>query len=163
MPADWTGPIRSILVAYDESLQARSALQEAERLARSLGAELTIAAVQEPHVYAGARGVATTELDYVLQEQLEGRLGAQADAMTGVETHVVAVIGDAPQALTATAETMDLVVTGSRGYGPLHSVLVGAVSRHLVDHAPCPVLVVPRVAAEAVRESADVATQPAAS
>jgi nucleotide-binding universal stress UspA family protein len=162
VPADWTGPIRSILVAYDESLQARAALREAERLARSRGAELTIAAVQQPHVYAGARGVATTELDDVLREQLRDRLGAEADAMTGVETHVVAVIGDAPQALTAAAETVDLVVTGSRGYGPLRSVLVGAVSRHLVDNAASPVLVVPRMADEAVAEPADVATQPAA-
>ena len=29
-------------------------------------------------------------------------------------------------------------------YGPVRSVLLGSVSRHLVDHANCPVLVIPR-------------------
>ena len=37
-------------------------------------------------------------------------------------------------------------MTGSRAYGPLRSVIVGSVSRHLVDHASCPVLVIPRSA-----------------
>ncbi|WP_372518091.1 universal stress protein, partial [Solirubrobacter ginsenosidimutans] len=35
---------------------------------------------------------------------------------------------------------------GSRGYGPLRSVLLGGVSRRLVDAAQCPVLVLPREA-----------------
>ena len=33
---------------------------------------------------------------------------------------------------------------GSRGYGPLGSVLLGGVSRRLVHRAACPVIVVPR-------------------
>ena len=33
------------------------------------------------------------------------------------------------------------------GYGPLRGALLGSTSRHLVDHPPCPVLVVPRAAA----------------
>ena len=35
----------------------------------------------------------------------------------------------------------DLIVVGSRGLGPLTSAVLGSVSAHLVDHAPCPVLV----------------------
>ncbi len=38
----------------------------------------------------------------------------------------------------------DLLVAGSRGYGPVLRVLLGSVSTHLAHHAPCPVLVVPR-------------------
>lgn len=44
----------------------------------------------------------------------------------------------------AAADDIDLLVAGSRGYGPVRGVLPGAVSRYLVDNAPCPVLVVPR-------------------
>jgi nucleotide-binding universal stress UspA family protein len=36
----------------------------------------------------------------------------------------------------------DLLVVGSRGHGPIQSMLLGSVSAEIVDHAPCPVLVV---------------------
>jgi nucleotide-binding universal stress UspA family protein len=41
---------------------------------------------------------------------------------------------------------VDLMVVGSRGYGPLQRVLLGSVSTSLVHSAPCPVMVVPRTA-----------------
>lgn len=34
-----------------------------------------------------------------------------------------------------------LIVVGSRGLGPIAAAMLGSVSAHLVDHAPCPVLV----------------------
>ena len=42
----------------------------------------------------------------------------------------------------ATEFAADLIVVGSRGRGPAASALLGSVSAGLVDHAPCPVLVV---------------------
>ena len=38
----------------------------------------------------------------------------------------------------------DLLVCGSRGYGPLRRVLLGGVSSRLLRRAACPLLVVPR-------------------
>jgi nucleotide-binding universal stress UspA family protein len=35
----------------------------------------------------------------------------------------------------------DLVIVGSRGHGPVSSLVLGSVSAEVVDHAPCPVLV----------------------
>jgi nucleotide-binding universal stress UspA family protein len=35
----------------------------------------------------------------------------------------------------------DLLVLGSRGHGPLATMVIGSVSTEVVDHAPCPVLV----------------------
>jgi nucleotide-binding universal stress UspA family protein len=38
----------------------------------------------------------------------------------------------------------DLLVLGSRGYGPLRAVLLGGVSRRVAAEAHCPVVVLPR-------------------
>jgi len=49
----------------------------------------------------------------------------------------------------------DLIVIGSRGHGPLATVLVGSVSTEVVDHAPCPVLVARRSAVHRLIVGAD--------
>ena len=41
----------------------------------------------------------------------------------------------------ATQFNADVVIGGSRGHGPISSLLLGSVSAEVVDHAPCPVLV----------------------
>ncbi|HEY8238985.1 MAG TPA: universal stress protein, partial [Candidatus Limnocylindrales bacterium] len=44
----------------------------------------------------------------------------------------------------ASAMRAELIVVGSRGLGPMKSMVLGSVSAEVVDHAPCPVLVVRR-------------------
>ena len=53
---------------------------------------------------------------------------------------------NAAQALldAAVADRVDLLVLGSRGYGPVRGTLLGSVSVAVVRAAPVPVLVVPR-------------------
>ena len=46
--------------------------------------------------------------------------------------------------LMRVSENLDLLVCGSRGYGPVRAVLLGGVSRRLTAEAQCPVIVVPR-------------------
>ena len=46
---------------------------------------------------------------------------------------------------TACDGIVDLLVTGSRSYGPMQRALLGSVSEALTDGASHPVLVVPRV------------------
>jgi nucleotide-binding universal stress UspA family protein len=43
-----------------------------------------------------------------------------------------------------TLDETDLLVCGSRGYGPTRRVLLGGVSSRVLRHARVPVLVVPR-------------------
>ena len=47
------------------------------------------------------------------------------------------VIVDAAQ-----ADESDLIVMGHRGLNPLKRLFIGSVAKHVVDHAPCSVLVV---------------------
>jgi nucleotide-binding universal stress UspA family protein len=50
-----------------------------------------------------------------------------------------------PQALLARESgQLDLLVVGSRGFGPLRAVLLGSVSSGLVRSAESPLVVVPR-------------------
>ena len=58
------------------------------------------------------------------------------------------VEGDAGERIAEeAAEELDLLVMGSRNYGPLRRVMVGSTAIRLMQHAPCPVLVIPRGAA----------------
>ena len=61
----------------------------------------------------------------------------------GVNASPVALEGDPGAELLAFAERekLDLAAIGSRGLGPIESVLLGSAARKLVGHAPCHVLV----------------------
>ena len=50
--------------------------------------------------------------------------------------------------LVRLSEHMDLLVLGSRGYGPVRRALLGGSSDRIVHAAACPVVVVPRGAHE---------------
>ena len=66
---------------------------------------------------------------------LAGDLGISGDVR--IET------GDPGPTLCEVAERMgaDLIVVASHGRGPLGRALLGSVSTHVSQHAPCPVLV----------------------
>ena len=152
VPADAADtPIQTVVVAYDDSREARAALQVGTALARRLDARLRIVGVSQ----AGLSFVAPMGVPYLVEEhggddedRLRVRLTSIADRLPSdlqvdVRVHSGSV---APALVTACADGVDLLVIGSRGYGPSRSVLLGSVSRHVVDHAPCPVIVVPRTA-----------------
>jgi nucleotide-binding universal stress UspA family protein len=67
------------------------------------------------------------------------RLAAELSAAL----QVVRANGDAADTLVAESEQLDTLILGSRGRGPLPSVLLGSVSRAVVQRAACPVIVVP--------------------
>ena len=83
-----------------------------------------------------------------LSEQREHALErAAASVSKGLHAETTMLVGDPARALEREAgEGLDLLVLGSRGYGPVRRVLLGGVSESVVRHSPCPVLVVPRSA-----------------
>ncbi len=52
--------------------------------------------------------------------------------------------GDPAAVLAEQAIELDLLVMGSRSYGPVRSALLGAISSAVMRTAPCPVLITPR-------------------
>ncbi|ARF62767.1 MULTISPECIES: universal stress protein [Streptomyces] len=73
-----------------------------------------------------------------LNEALEEALGAEGAAAV----HKIVVIGNPAQALLDRAQGADLLVVGARGHTGLKATLLGSVSLHVTQHAPCPVTVV---------------------
>ncbi|MEW9509753.1 universal stress protein [Streptomyces bacillaris] len=73
-----------------------------------------------------------------LNEALEEALGEEGAAKV---TKVV-VIGNPAQTLLDRARGANLLVVGARGRSGLKATLLGSVSLHVTQHAPCPVTVV---------------------
>lgn len=151
VPAEWTAgedaSFRKVVVAFDEREPARAALQYAADLAKELGATLEVVSVFEPVLapYAGGIPPVDDRVNQELRDKLHADLAEAVAALPpGLDAHARILDGPPALALQRAAAGADLLVTGSRGLGPLRAVLVGSISRHLVDHAPCPVLVVPR-------------------
>ncbi|WIM92941.1 universal stress protein [Actinoplanes oblitus] len=65
------------------------------------------------------------------------------DDFPGLAIRTEAVHGEPGQALVAAGKTAQLLVIGSRGHGAVRGLLLGAVSRHLLRHATCPIAIVP--------------------
>lgn len=143
-------PIRlaRIGVGFDDTPQAHDALAVALSLARHAGGELNI--IRAAHLAAKALPHAFLpylEPDYLQNVRADLEQGLQqvaAPIRDEVLVHTKVVNGGAADALVRSSESLDLLVLGSRGYGPIARVLLGSVSRPVVNNAHCPVLVVPR-------------------
>jgi nucleotide-binding universal stress UspA family protein len=139
--------LRVIEVCYDASAEAEAALETAAMLGRLARATLRVIAVDAPPTGAavstpGAPGAARVPAAVDLQAELHARvsrLPANLRALPVFER------GDPARVLLARAEEgVDLMVVGSRGYGPLGVALLGSVSVAVIENATCPVLVTPR-------------------
>ncbi|MEW1612186.1 MULTISPECIES: universal stress protein [unclassified Streptomyces] len=73
-----------------------------------------------------------------LNEALEEALGAEGAAAISR----IVVIGNPAQTLLDRARGASLLVVGARGRSGLRATLLGSVSLHVTQHAPCPVTVV---------------------
>src|SRR6476619_626609 len=135
---------RKLLVAFDGSDGARTALAKAAALGRAWDAELVLAQCTgafEP----GPGGVVEPPADPAGAEAALAGLKEAIAALPDPPPHELRVVeGHPPEALLALAEEVgaDLVITGSRGKALLRQAALGRVSSTLVSHAACDVLVV---------------------
>jgi nucleotide-binding universal stress UspA family protein len=138
--------VGTVAVAYDGGEESEAALQTAESLARRLGARLLLLGAVDPRPLGSTLAKSRREAEATAREQAERVLSRAVEGVGGdlpVESRVA--LGRASQALVqASTDDVDVLVMGSRGYGPVRSVFLGSVSRHVIAHSSCPVIVVPR-------------------
>ena len=137
-------------VGYDGSPESRATLAWAGRFALSVGATVRVLCAAEPpqgfspSISYGINWVA------LVPERLEYAETLVADAVAELGNGATgeAVAGIARDELVGLSEHVDLLVLGSRGYGPVRRALLGGSADRIVHAAACPVLVVPRGAHE---------------
>ncbi len=138
-----------VLLAYDGSPDADTAVALARNVRWPAGSTIRIIAVVESALLytppvPSAPVVASrieAEVAAAAEEGLQAAAGTLASAERTVEAAVLR--GRPASVLLEDAGRFgaDLLITGSRGRGPITRLLLGSVSAEVVEHAPCPVLV----------------------
>ncbi len=135
--------LRSIGVAYDGSDDARVALDGARRLARTAGARLLVVTVHQRLAFGvSAGGIPVQPVDARVEREARAAL---EEAVAGDPMAESAfVVGRPVDVLVERSRDVDLLLAGSRGYGPLGAVLLGSTTHDLARLAHCPLLITPR-------------------
>jgi nucleotide-binding universal stress UspA family protein len=144
-----TDKLRRVGVAFVDTPDGHEAVRHAADLAARSGLPLTLYSVVGVHpnwfVPEAVRPEEETipiEVRKDYQEALDRALAGLPD---GVQAAGELLYGEVVDELSMVSERgVDLLVCGSRGYGPVRRVLLGTVSSALVRQASVPVLVAPR-------------------
>jgi nucleotide-binding universal stress UspA family protein len=141
-------PLGRIGAAWDGGPECAAALAAAIGAARAFGASLELVTVRAtegidaPSVM-GAPSFASVRRDakLALQRVLDDVV---SDTTALMPTTGVVLDGQPWRELATHSEHLDLLFVGSRGYGPAQAVIAGGTSGPLMQHAQCPVIVLPR-------------------
>jgi nucleotide-binding universal stress UspA family protein len=148
-------PFRTIGAAYVDTPEGLEALRSAHALARRARAtlraitvvKLTVDMYAETETYiAGQRGkdLIDVEGEHRMFAERKLRRTLEEEGLDDIPVEVDAVVGDPAEVLVDISKGLSVLVSGSRGYGPIRGVLLGSVSLRLTSEAYCPVIVVPR-------------------
>jgi nucleotide-binding universal stress UspA family protein len=142
--------LREVGVGFADSAEGRAAITVGCRLAGLAGAGVKILAASGLSASLAGYAALATALPTVEEEmynELKARLARVAGELAGESQPELEVHrGDPCRMLLAASTELDLLVLGSRGYGPLRHALLGSVSAPVMRAARCPVLVLPREA-----------------
>ena len=131
--------MHEIGVGYDGSLESELAIKLAEELAVEHGARLSACEVVSLPAYALVAG--GVPLDGWI-ESLLAEARQRISALGDIDPHVA--YGQPVEELALYGASVDLLVVGSRGYGPLGRLVHGSTSIELARNGRCPLLVLPR-------------------
>ena len=144
---------RRIGVGYDGGPESDAALALAGSIAVAAEAELHVRAVVDDRVPVLLRsalgGLVSAEWRDAVQDE-QNRLEEQARAaarLTSAAAQIEILCGRPDEALLALSEEVDLLVIGSRRWGPAARVLLGSSGEALLRDGACAIMAVPRPAA----------------
>lgn len=135
-----------IVVGVDGSEGAEIALDFAMKEAALRGSKLRLVSAWEIPASVLASVVAGKEF---YEEFRETAIKVAQEAATlveerqpSVEHEEIVAEGHAAKVLLENAADAELLVVGRRGQGTLREMLLGSISRHVVAHAECPLVIV---------------------
>jgi nucleotide-binding universal stress UspA family protein len=135
-------------VGFSSSDDGIAALHLAREFAARAGAHLDVIAgagadpILAGYVFATS---ALPEFERELYDETKAVLERTVDELEdGVPLERETIRGDPADALIERSSELDILVLGSRAYGPVRHVLLGSVSSRVMREARCPVLVLPR-------------------
>jgi len=136
-----------VVVGVDGGPDSRQALKWAADYARTAGAPLVALTVYDMPVVYGPYAMAGFESSESLEKGAREMLAETVQETLGEDASVDQRVlrGHAAKALVDLSAEAGLVVVGSRGMGGFKGMLLGSVSQHVVSHAHCPVVVLPRL------------------
>jgi nucleotide-binding universal stress UspA family protein len=148
-------PLRRIVAGYDGSPEAADAVAQALRIGAAVGASVRVIAAVDPMppTSGGYEAMVYMPSDW---EQLAeiGRTQARAqldELLAGADGIASDVVDGEPGVeLRNASREADLLVIGSRHWGPFGELFVGSVAGYVVRHAACCVLITPRRAEQAL-------------
>ena len=142
--------LATVGVGYNSSPESEAALEAAKDVAAASGASVHALEVVAIPTYAftGLMPPAIGESVEVILTEATARM----HGLEGVEGR--AVYGLTGEELASFGNGLDLLVVGSRGYGPVRRLVLGSTTDFLERNARCSLLVLPRVAAKAVADAA---------
>ncbi len=135
------GVMREIGVAYNGSTESEHALGVARKLASEHATRLSaFEAVSLPaYLWAGGPAPVVAPIEEMITEACQ-----RIAALDGVEPH--AAYGRPSEELAVYSASLDLLIVGSRDYGPIGRLVHGSTSQQLTRSARCPLLVLTRAA-----------------
>ena len=135
---------RRILVGYDGSEAASKAFDSALELAKNHNAELYVLTVSRPpEIGDDVESEAVIENSREHHRKLLAPLQRRTE-QAGIKGHFQVAVGHPAEQIIMTADKhqVDLIVVGDRGRSKFARLLLGSVSKTVVQYADRPVLVV---------------------
>jgi nucleotide-binding universal stress UspA family protein len=153
VPLDWVArPELTVIGAgFVDTAEGREAVRGAHALADRAGTVLRVLVAVHPRPWMlpdgdgdpRAMAAAYEAVGADVRERAAEAAHAATSGLLGAPVDIDVMVVDPAELLIAASREMDVLVCGSRGYGPRPATLVGGVGRRVVAAAECPVVVAP--------------------